>query len=331
MRRIFTAALIILSTAFFSLTCNSAYAALCTRTSPLATLNITDDITLNVIKQREVGTVLWSKTYQVPNVGYSCDELTQSSWHSSYTRSYIQSQMDNVYKTEIPGIGIRMRWPTQSSSSWLPGNSGSPTTCSTGCGVKNSTVLVEFVQIGSLTEGESYIPTGMVAEASVIPTADSSEKLPIMTINFGTAIKVVTVSCSIYPSATNVDLGTYNIADFQNDDAKQGNKKDFSITVGCPSTQDIGITFNSLINTPLGALTGVIGVESGDGYASNFGIRLFEKNSAAITLGQEKVYTASTLIKNYQAQIYVSGGVDRTSSLTPGRVVGAVQYTVVIK
>jgi type 1 fimbria pilin len=224
-----------------------------------------------------------------------------------------------------------MRWPTQTESSWLPGNSGSPTTCSTGCGVKNSTVLVEMVQTGSMPEGEYFIPAGKVAEALVIPSADESEKLPIMAINFGVAIKVVTASCSIYPSATNVDLGTYNIADFQNDDTFQGVKKDFSITVGCPSTEQIGITFNSLINTPLGALTGVIGVESGDGYASNFSIRLFEKNSTAITLGKEKVYTASTLTKNYQAQIYVGGGVDRKTALTPGKVVGAVQYTVVIK
>ncbi|MHA0940283.1 fimbrial protein, partial [Enterobacter kobei] len=69
----------------------------------------------------------------------------------------------------------------------------------------------------------------------------------------------------------------------------------------------------------------------GDGYASNFSIRLFEKNSTAITLGKEKVYTASTLTKNYQAHIYVGGGVDRKTDLTPGKVVGAVQYTVVIK
>ncbi|ELJ5854300.1 fimbrial protein [Enterobacter kobei] len=331
MKRIFTAALILLSTAFISLTCNNAYAALCTLTSPLATLNIMDDITLNVIKQREVGKVLWSKTYQVPDVSYTCDASTQSSWHSSYSRSYIRSQIDHVYNTEIPGIGIRMRWPTQTESSWLPGNSGSPTTCSTGCGVKNSTVLVEMVQTGSMPEGEYFIPAGKVAEALVIPSADESEKLPIMAINFGVAIKVVTASCSIYPSATNVDLGTYNIADFQNDDTFQGVKKDFSITVGCPSTEQIGITFNSLINTPLGALTGVIGVESGDGYASNFSIRLFEKNSTAITLGKEKVYTASTLTKNYQAHIYVGGGVDRKTALTPGKVVGAVQYTVVIK
>ncbi|AUJ80225.1 fimbrial protein [Enterobacter cancerogenus] len=331
MRRIFTAALILLSTAFLSLTCTSAYAALCTRTSPLATLNIMDDITLNVIKQREVGKVLWSKSYQVPDVSYTCDASTQSSWHSSYSRSYIRSQLDHVYNTEIPGIGIRMRWPTQTESSWLPGNSGSPTTCSTGCGVRNSTVLVEMVQTGAMPEGEYIIPAGKVAEAVVIPTADASEKLPIMAINFGVAIKVITAACTIYPSATNIDLGTYNIADFQNNDSFQGVKKDFSITVGCPSTEDIGITFNSLINTPLGALSGVIGVESGDGYASNFSIRLFEKYGSAISLGNEKIYTASTLTKNYQAQIYVGSGVNRKTALTPGRVVGAVQYTVRIK
>lgn len=78
--------------------------------------------------------------------------------------------------------------------------------------------------------------------------------------------------------------------------------------MGCPSTEQIGITFNSLINTPLGALTGVIGVESGDGYASNFSIRLFEKNSTAITLGKEKVYTASTLTKTIRHKSMLAAG-----------------------
>ena len=332
MKRILTAALLVLTAAFFTLSGNNAYAALCTRTSALATLNIADAITLNPAKQGVVGTVLWSKSYQVPNVNYKCDSSTQSSWHSTFTRSYVISQVENTYVTEIPGIGIRMRWPSQASSSWIPANSGSPTTCSTGCSVTNSTVLVEFVQTGSLSEGESYIPAGSVAQAAVIPTADSSEKLPIMEINFGAAIKVVTRSCSIYPSSSNVDLGTYNIADFQKSSTKQGDKKDFSITVGCPSKTTVGLTFNSLNNLPFGALTGVIGVESGEGYAGNFGIRLYEKTSysSPLNIGTEKKYDASpTLTKNYEAQIYVADSVDR-KTLTPGKVVGAVQYTMVL-
>lgn len=334
MRRIFTAALILLSTAFLSLTCTSAYAALCTRTSPLATLNISDAITLNPAQQGVIGTVLWSKTYQVPDVTYSCQGSTQSSWHSTYTRSYITSQLENVYATEIPGIGIRMRWPSQSASAWLPGNSGSPTTCSNGCGVKNSTVLVEFIQTGALNQGESYIPAGSVAEASVIPTADSSEKLPIMAVNFGVAIKVITRSCSIYPSTVNVDLGTYSIADFQNNDSKQGDKKEFTLTIGCPSTTSIGLRFDPVINTQFATTQGVIGVETGEGYAGNFAIRLYEKTAVSnpLKLSSEKLYTASpTLVKTYQAQIYVGGGVDRKTALTPGRVIGAVLYTMAIK
>ncbi|MDU1876849.1 MULTISPECIES: fimbrial protein [Citrobacter] len=333
MKRTFTAALFVLFAAFISLTGNNAWAAHCTLTSPLATLNIADNITLNPAEKGVTGTVLWSKTYQVPNVSYNCDASTQSSWHSSYTRSYITSQIDHVYGTEIPGIGIRMRWPSQGTSSWLPGNSGSPVTCSTGCSVKNSTVLVEFVQTGALNPGESYIPAGAIAEASVIPTVDTSEKLPILAINFNTAIKVITRSCSIYSSAVNVDLGTYSIADFQNNESKQGDKKEFSITVGCPSDSSITLTFTSMNKTPLGALTGVIGVESGEGYAKNFLIRLYEKGSYSnpLKIDTPLTYSANpTLIKTYQAQIYVTGDVNRRTDLTPGQVVGAIQYTMVI-
>jgi len=332
MKRIFTAALIVLSAAFFTLSGNNAYAALCSRTTALASLNIADAITLNPAKQGVVGTVLWSKSYPVPDVSYKCDGSTQSTWHSTFTRSYVVSQVQNIYVTEIPGIGIRVRWPGQTSSSWIPGNSGSPTTCSSGCSVLNSTVLVEFVQIGTLSEGESYIPAGTVAQASVIPTADSSEKLPIMEVSFGAAIKVVTRSCSIYPSSSSIDLGTYSIADFQNSSTKQGDKKNFSIIVGCPSTTTVGLTFDSVNKLPFGALTGLIGVESGEGYAGNFSIRLYEKTATAspLKLGSEKKYTASpTLTKNYQAEIYVEDGVDR-KTLTPGKVVGAVLYTMVL-
>lgn len=333
MKRIFTAALIVLSAAFFTLSGNNAYAALCSRTTALASLNISDDITLNPAKKGVVGTVLWSKSYPVPDVSYKCDGSTQSTWHSTFTRSYVVSQVQNIYATEIPGIGIRVRWPGQTSSSWIPGNSGSPTTCSTGCSVLNSTVLVEFVQIGNLSEGESYIPAGTVAQASVIPTADTSEKLPIMEVSFGAAIKVVPLSCSIYPTSNHIDLGTYSIADFQNNGTKQGDKKEFSITIGCPSTLEVGLTFNSVNNIPFGTLSGIIGVEKGEGYAGNFAIRLYEKASAynisPVKIGSVDKFTASpTITKKYQAQIYVEDGVER-KNLTPGKVVGAVIYTMV--
>jgi hypothetical protein len=88
-------------------------------------------------------------------------------------------------------------------SSWLPGNSGSPTVLHRLWSEKQYG-SGEMVQTGSMPEGEYFIPAGKVAGTGD-PSADESEKLPIMAINFGVAIKVVTASCSIYPSATNVD------------------------------------------------------------------------------------------------------------------------------
>lgn len=335
MKRILNALLILTSVIVYSLVGNNAYAALCELTSPLATLNITDDITLTPAEVGVNGTVLWSKTYQVPDISYKCNSSTQATWHSSYTRNYLASQMTNVYVTEIPGIGIRMKWPSNSSNSWLPGNSGAAISCSTGCSLSNTTVLLEFIQIGNLNAGENYIPEGKVAEASVIPVTDPGEKLSILTINFGTAIKVVPRTCAIYPSSNYIDLGTYSVAEFINDKEKQGEKKDFTITVACPSTSVIGLQIDSLGKIPFGATGGVIGVESGEGYASNFAIRLFVKSGYAYTalnIGKSYTFTASpTITRNYQAQIYVPESLDRTTQLTAGQVVGVIVYTMKIE
>lgn len=335
MKRILSAFLMVISGILFSLSGNHAHAALCELTSPLATLNITDNITLNPAEQGIAGTVLWSKTYQVPDISYKCNSSTQSTWHSFFTRSYITSQIENVYVTEIPGIGIRMKWPTQSTGSWLPGNSGGAVSCSTGCSIKNSSVLIEFVQTGTLSAGERYIPVGSVAEASVLPTADPSEQLSILSIVFGTAIKVVPRSCAIYPSSNYIDLGTYSLADFVNDDSKQGDRKEFTVTVACPDPSTVTLQFDSLINTDFASATGVLGVETGEGYAKNFAIRLYEKgrfNSSALSLGTATEYSVTSILtKSYEAEIYVPTNIIRKSQLTAGRVVGAVLYTMKIK
>ena len=79
-------------------------------------LNITDDITLNPADKGSTGTVLWSKTYTAPNIKYICDESTQTQWHTAYSRNYLSSSVDKVYTTEIPGIGIRMKWPANAGT-----------------------------------------------------------------------------------------------------------------------------------------------------------------------------------------------------------------------
>ncbi|QLG86262.1 fimbrial protein [Enterobacter roggenkampii] len=299
-------------------------------------LNITDDITLNPADKGSTGTVLWSKMYTAPNIKYICDESTQTQWHTAYSRNYLSSSVDKVYTTEIPGIGIRMKWPANAGNTWVPGNSGSPVTCSPSCSIDNSTVLVEFVQTGNINQGESEIPAGEMVNVKVKPLLTPEDALRILTINFSAPIKVNTRSCSIYPSSTNVDLGTYSIASFQNTLNYQGDKKDFSITITCPEQAQVGLTFSSLINTKFASMIGLLGVETGEGYAKNFAIMVYEKSSpyvsSALVLGKEYPFQVSSrLTKNYQAQIFVPAEVNRENSLSAGRVVGAIQYTMALR
>lgn len=320
-------------TCLFSLQAN---ASSCTLEGVERVLNITDNITLNPVDKGTTGTVLWSKTYNAPDIKYSCDASTQTQWHAEYSRNHLISTVNHVYTTEIPGIGIRIKWPANIGDSWLPDNSGSPVTCTPSCSIDNSTVLVEFVQTGTINQGEAEIPAGEIAHVSVKPLLAPEDALRVLNINFGVPIKVTTRACSIYPSTTNVDLGTYSVASFQNIPNYKGDKKDFSITVTCPTQETVGLTIVSMISTPFAAAPGVLGVETGEGYAKNFTIMVYEKSSPYIsqplTLGKESVFSVSSRVtKNYQAEINVTAGVDRTNSLSAGRVVGAIQYTMAIK
>lgn len=299
-------------------------------------LNITDNITLNPADKGSAGTVLWSKTYTAPNIKYSCDESTQTQWHTAYSRNYLSSSIDKVYATEIPGIGIRMKWPANTGNTWVPGNSGSPVTCSPSCSIDNSTVLLEFVQTGTINQGETEIPAGEMVNVKVKPLLTPEDELRILTINLSVPIKVNTRSCSIYPSSTNVNLGTYSIASFQNTPNYQGNKKDFSITITCPEAEQVGLTISSMLRTKFAESSGILGVETGEGYAQNFAIMVYEKSSTYVStpLILEKLIVfpvSSRVTKNYQAQIYVPTEVNRANSLSAGRVVGAIQYTMAIQ
>ncbi|WP_297115941.1 fimbrial protein [uncultured Enterobacter sp.] len=335
MRKIIIPAMLLACGSLLCLVSTGLYAATCKLDSAPSVLSINDSITLNPASSGTAGTVLWSKTYSVPSLKYSCDASAGSQWFSEYSRAYLTTAIDDVYATEISGIGIRVKWPSNASGAWLPGDSGTPTSCANGCSINNSTVLVEFVQTGRLSQGENYIPAGELAAANVVPTTDAGERLRIMTINLGTAIKVVTRSCAIYPSSNTIDLGTFSLASFTLDNAFQGDKKPFSITINCPTTEDIGITFSSVSKVPFGAVSGVIGAEEGEGYASNFSIRLFEKQrqiSNALKINTEYPYTVTgTVVNNYEAQIYVPASINRANQLTAGKVVGAMQYTMVIK
>lgn len=328
---------LILSISFITLLISPVVnATSCKLNTAESILTIPDNITLNPADKGSAGTVLWSKSYSMPDLKYTCDQGIQTNWHSEFSREYLATSIDKVYATEIQGIGIRIKWPvTGTSGNWIPGNSGISTQCSSGCSITGSSVLIEFVQTGTLNQGESYIPAGEIATANVIPTNNIGDKLRIMTINFAAAIKVLTRSCSIFPSTNSLDLGSYSLADFQNSATAQGEKKEFTITMTCPTASSVTLTFSSTISPPFGAGTGVIGVEQGDDYAKNFSIKLFEKNGyVENALSPNKTFTydiTTSLMKTYTAQIYVPASVDRKSGLGAGSVVGAVQYTMTIK
>lgn len=326
-RKIFTLIIVI----FISLLSQSAIAGLCKLESAKAVVNINETISLRPARNGAPGTILFKKSYPVSSIKYSCNSSTLVDWHTVYSRSYA-SQSNNTFETEIPGIGVRITWP---NASYIPGNSGTPASCSQSCTISSSMVQIEFVQLGVIAGADQQtIPQGEIAKAYIEPIADASEKIDIMRVSFNSAIDVKINSCSIQASQTSIDLGEYPLARFQTA-GTQGDKKDFYLSIICPDADStITLKFNSLLNPRFGADLGEIGVDSGNGSAENFSIRLFEKSQFNSPLDFKKDYSVSAkrgveTKKPLQAQIYIPNSVER-KNLKAGRVSGAVQFTMII-
>lgn len=309
-----------------------AFAASCQLDTQKMVINIADDITLNVHANAAPGTKLWEKHIPVSELKYTCTSDTTAEWRSMYSRPYTQSILQDVYMTEISGIGIRIKWPENATTNnTVPGDSGMATTCQYSCTVIASSLSIEFIQTGSIAKGTHSIPAGEIAYANVIPTAAPGNTLSILSVNLNSAVTINVTACTIVPSTTNVNLGNYNIAFFQNG-TEQGAKKEFQIKIDCPQAQDIGLTIKPIIAAGFGSNKGEIGIESGPGYAKGFLIKLFDKGTyISNPLGFDEVkYNINTsLTKKYEAQIYVPTSVSRENDLSVGRIASSVQYTLV--
>lgn len=305
-----------------------AHAARCTITSGGAiNLNIGESITLNPSKSTSsTETVLYSRLFPVSAISYTCDNGASINWQSAYSRSYAKSVYSNIYVTEVAGIGIRMKWPASFSDAYyVPGKA---LNCIEVCTIPAANVLVELVHIGSVADGEHVISAGEIARA-YIPT-DSGE-VALMHVNLSSNIVIKPKSCSVVPSSTFINLGTYDSAYFSKS-TKQGEEVKWNFHVSCPTASSIGITFNS-DNYLFGGETGEIGVISGEGYAKNVSVKVKINRSGSVYsyVNMGTKYPFNSVVEkniNMLAHLYVKDS--ERANITPGKVSGTLLYTISI-
>lgn len=266
----------------------------CTKSSSLSTVSFVP-INVTPSDRGAAGTVLYSVSVSVPPINYTCGTVVKTTWKSTFSRpEMIKSAINNVYETNVPGIGIRIRWPaSRGDNAWIPG----AYSCQGNCTEPADKVLLEIVQTGNAISGT--IPAGRLATIDLSADSAPQNTINLLNIDIGT-ITVNVRSCAIYASNNSVDLGSYSLVDIQKT-GFVGAQKDFTITLDCPEQTSAKITFEG--KNAWGMSSSVL---ENTGTAQNAYIKLYQKS------GQR--YTAKAL--NKQASFGSAASFSGTRSVT---------------
>ncbi|WP_459177187.1 fimbrial protein [Ewingella americana] len=266
--------------------------------------------TLRPSKNGTSGTVLARAEVPTAAISYTCGNLIRDSWRSRFTRSEsTQQALDNVYNTNVAGVGIRLSWPA-SRSMYFPNTAE----CISSCIEPADKVTVEFVQTGVIDMGT--IPAGTIGEVNLTANTAPGPDLTLMTISLAAPIDVAAKSCAILTTSQNVALGEYALADFQSRKVRMGGEVSFKLTVDCPQKSSVQFKFTAS-NRPTGSAKGYIPNCDDDDCAQSVGVRLLNNSSSAVytdgtavdATGATKGGTTSITGEKsftYKAQIYPS-------------------------
>ncbi|YCH30129.1 hypothetical protein M1D48_18690 [Erwinia sp. D4-22] len=286
------------------------------------------DIVLTPSEKGTPGTVLHSQKIRIPAINYSCDSTSFSTWRSSFTRSeFAKTSLDNIYSTGIAGIGVRIKWPeSRGMNAWVPG----AYQCQGHCSEPSDNLVIEFVQTGNSRSG--VISAGSLMEVNVSSDNAPDQKTTLLRVH-NNPITVQIRSCSIIASSNHIDLGDYALSDV----TKSGftaPKKDFQITINCPSRSTAQIQFDGI--TEWGQEASLI---KNQGSAKYVYVKLKNKYGSCARCYDdvylnEKLYFGEaapfigTRSVNYAAEMIFDEG--NRSKITAGNVEASVVFTLTI-
>ena len=285
------------------------------------------DIVLTPSEKGTPGTVLYTQKVWVPQINYSCGPAVSMTWRSSFARpEFSRTSLENVYSTGIAGIGVRVKWPeSRASNAWVPG----AYQCQGNCIEPGDYLLIEFVQTGDSQSG--IIAAGPLIEVNAAADNEPGQQTNLLTLNSG-QITVQIRSCSIIASSNYIDLGDYALADIKKTGATVP-KKDFQITLNCPTTSSAQIQFDGV------TAWGEPSLLKNSGSAEYVYVKLYSKFSACplcysdialnekINFGSAAPFSGTRSV-NYAAEMFFNEGT--RDQITAGTVQASVVYTLTI-
>ncbi|EOS95182.1 hypothetical protein SY86_13875 [Erwinia tracheiphila] len=171
------------------------------------------------------------------------------------------------------------------------------------------------------------IASGNLLNVNVAPVSNPQNSLTLLTVNLG-LVTVNVSTCAIYASSNSIDLGDYTLSEVKAS-GFQGDKKDFTITLDCPTSSSAQITFEG--RNAWGMSSGVI---ANSGSAQNSYIKLYQKNIRRYT--EIPLNTIITFASNftgmrsvtYAGEMYFDESTRK--SITAGSVTANIIYTLTI-
>ncbi|WP_058911249.1 fimbrial protein [Entomohabitans teleogrylli] len=276
----------------------------------------------NIIVQRDaaVGTVIGTANTGDFNNGRSiagCDVPWTFAWEIRQWRT-LSSSGNNIYNTNIPGVGIRLVMGT--SGRHLPFQIDFP--------ALNypilSNVRVELIKTGNISGGT--LTPGMLAQAVIV------NQFPMANIRLTGTNTVSAAACSVTTPGVNVAMGDHDKREFRGLGTGTGTGwTRFNISLNCNRNARINVRIDATpdpINRP-----GVMRLDRAPGNmaATGVGIELWYQHiNVPVQFGQERFYYQSPSggneIVQLQARYYQTG-----ATITAGKANATATFTLTYK
>lgn len=232
-----------------------------------------NDVNITDYHERSEGYIFSLNSYRVKNSNLKI-QTNNSNQHINLDGKYSDSVMtgkdNNIIRTPIPGLGLRISWATDSESNnnvfkYFPFFR----TCVSPCQLQDE-VTVEFIKIGT-------IKTGTMRKGTELATVNLSQNVTnpeYMKIVLNEDIILQSRSCVLLDTDKYVDLGSFT-ADELKSIRYSPKYIDFDLTLQCDHNTSVGISYiGSTVNQNL----------KNNGTSDGVSILLHDENNNAVKL-----------------------------------------------
>ncbi len=330
MTRLFPRCSRVLATLFLIFTCISTANAECYLDPAWTMRTVTMDIgRLNVPPSAKVGDVLLKKTFNP----FTSHQIVFNCGANSFiifrlTKNYgLAPGFQDVYTTDIPGIGVRLSWFTggmQSIPYNLPFNGWDWAYDSS---VSSS---IEIIKTSNQT-GSGSLAAGVYAEQ--FGNGDNKVAVRLM-LGGGTSSVIATPACTVPDGSkfVSVPLGKVPQSAFNGVNSTAGGSN-FKIRLLCNTNSSAVIStvylkFDANKKDPNGR-DGVILLDDSQASAKGVGIQISDAQQIPIRFGQD-ILVGSSTVNTYELN-YTAKYIQTLSSISPGEAKGTASFTIEYK